>query len=266
MGTVFCPSYKNVTDGVETCNPVKTGTVSRRKLLASSPGCPSGPFSCPTDNRMPFDISIEDGRLTVSMDTSAIGDNQVVINANPVGLSPKRSRFIASDFTASAKSWASSLSAKVDFIFQDATMRQNLKPGATVESLVSCCRLSVEEAQILTKSMAQIVQSELTQLYKPTITIGGGNTASTTNQKQQTTSTQTTSTHTTEKSSDDSSSGGSLLVVVAVAAVLVLVAVIALAIFTVKSNKQSQRVVDLRGGEAAHQSSWQKGGAMESDF
>merc|ERR1719456_1145279 len=112
--------------------------------------------------------------------------------------------------------------------------------------------------------MDQIVQSELAQIYRPVITVGG-NTGSTSNQQQQTTSTQTTSTHTTEKSSDDSSSSGSLLVVVAVAAVLVLVAVIALAIFTVKSNKQSQRVVDLRGGNDK-QSSWQKGGAMESDF
>merc|ERR1712167_133895 len=119
------------------------------------------------------------------------------------------------------------------------------KPGATVESLVACCSFSLEEAQALQTSMAQILQSETTQLYRPVITIGGGNTGSTNNQQQQTTSTQTTSTHT-EKSSDASSSSGSLLVVVAVAAVLVLVAAIALAIFTVKSNKQSQRVVDLR--------------------
>merc|ERR1711871_1613279 len=263
--TIFCPAYKDLS--TETCTAAKTTEAPTRKLLSKSAGCPSGPFACPADNRLPFDIKIEDGRLTVAMDTSAIADKKIVINANPTGLLPKRSRFIASDFSAVSQSWGPSLRAKLDFVINDATTRQNLVPGATAQDLVACCGFSLEEATVLSGSMADIVSAERAQIFKPTITVtdnnGGNNGNNGGNNAGQTTSTQTTTTHT-EKSSDGSSSG-SLLVVVAVAAVLVLVAVIALAIFTVKSNKQSQRVVDLRGGNA-QQSSWQKGGAMESDF
>lgn len=262
--TIFCPAYKDLT--TETCTAAKTTEAPKRKLLSTSAGCPSGPFACPADNRLPFDIKIEDGRLTVAMDTSAVADKKIVINANPTGLLPKRSRFIASDFSAVSQSWGPSLRAKLDFVINDATTRQNLVPGATAQDLVACCGFSLEEARVLSGSMADIVSAERAQIFKPTITItdnNGNNGNNGGNNAGQTTSTQTTTTHT-EKSSDGSSSG-SLLVVVAVAAVLVLVAVIALAIFTVKSNKQSQRVVDLRGGNA-QQSSWQKGGAMESDF
>merc|ERR1712146_267505 len=150
------------------------------------------------------------------------------------GLLPKRTRFIASDFSAVSQSWGPSLRAKLDFVINDATTRQNLVPGATAQDLLACCGFSSEEAIVLSRSMADIVATERAKIFKPTITItdnnggnngnNGGNNGG--NNAGQTTSTQTTTTHT-EKSSDDSSSG-SLLVVVAVAAVLVLVAVIAL--------------------------------------
>merc|ERR1712146_573109 len=88
------------------------------------------------------------------------------------------------------------------------TMNQYLKPGVTSDSLVACCRFTLEEADALVASMKEIVSAEIVQVFKPTITIGGGSSGSSgSSNQQQTTSTQTT-THTTEKSSDDSSSSG----------------------------------------------------------
>jgi hypothetical protein len=262
--TVFCHGKIETSGGEGSC---VADSKRRRKLLSAAPGCPdNSPFVCPASNTMPFDIKIEDGRLSVTMDTAALGGKTIEIQTNPSGVIPRRQKFLAADFRNIQSNWPVDLRGKLDLALTDSTMKQAIVPGATASDLMACCGFTASEAQTLATAMADIVSVEVQQIYKPIITIGGGNTntdTASTGSQQQTTSTQTT-THT-EKSSDDSSSSGSLLVVVAVAAVLVLVAVIALAIFTVKSNKQSQRVVDLRGGNDK-QSSWQKGGAMESDF
>jgi hypothetical protein len=247
---------------VVTCSAYR----KRRNVVAA--GCPErNPFVCPAANTMPFDIKVENGRLSVTMDTSFVGDKTLTIEANPVGATPRRSKFIASDFANAPSTWSVELKTKLDLVINDATLSASIKPGATVSDLTTCCSFTPAEASKLVAEMNQITQAESAQLYNPIITLSNnGNSNGDQNSGTSAAAAGGTSSSTTTTTSTSSESSGSLLVVVAVAAVLVLVAVIALAIFTVKSNKQSQRVVDLRGGEAAHQSSWQKGGAMESDF
>jgi hypothetical protein len=238
---------------------------SARSLLQTAvSGCPEDSlYKCPAENNMPFQINIEDGRLTVSMNPAHLEGKTVTVQTDPRGMLPTRSRFIASDFNKyfdASSQWTTQLKVKVDQLLVDDYLKQNLKPGVTVDELMSCCSLSVTEAESVKSAMDSIVAVEKLQAFKPRITVSGDSNSD--SDSDDATSKQTTSTTSTSTTSEKSDS--SLVVVVAVAGILVLVAVIALIIFTMKSNQQSQRVVDLRG--SGQQSSWQKGGAIESDF
>merc|ERR1712188_196520 len=234
----------------------------KRRSIESVSGCPEDPFyRCPAENNMPFQIKVEDGRLTVSMDPARLEGQTIQVGTDPTGMLPTRSRFIAADFSKymlPTSPWSDVLKLKMDQLLNNAYLKQNLKPGVTADELVACCGLAVGEAQSIIAAMDSILATEQLQAFKPRISIAKDPESN----EDETTSAQTTST-TTSTSTTSEKSDSSLLVVVAVAGILVLVAVIALAIFTVKNNKQSQRVVDMRG---VQQSSWQKGGAMESDF
>lgn len=234
----------------------------RRRSVERVSGCPEDSiYRCPAENNMPFQIKVEDGRLTVSMDPARLGGHTIQVETDPTGMLPTRSRFIAADFSKymlPTSPWSNSLKLKMDRLLADDYMKQNLKPGVTTDQLVECCDFTVAEADSVVSTIDSILATEQLQAFKPRISVAKDPESNENeNTNAQTTST-TTSTSTTSEKSDSS-----LLVVVAVAGILVLVAVIALAIFTVKNNKQSQRVVDMRG---IQQSSWQKGGAMESDF
>jgi hypothetical protein len=194
---------------------------------------------------MPFDIKVENGRLSVTMDTSFVGDKTLSIAANPVGLVPRRKKFIASDFDNIPSTWDMSLRTKLNLVVNDRTLSENMKPGAKVADLVTCCAFTVDEATKIVEEMDKIASAEMTQMYKPVITIQSNNQGSSSSNKQAGTASEST----TSTSTTTSDSNGSLLVVVAVAAVLVLVGVIALAIYTVKNKQQSQRVIDLRGDQ-----------------
>jgi len=210
---------------------------------------------------MPFQIKVEDGRLTVSMDPAKLEGHTIQVETDPTGMLPTRSRFIAADFSKymlPASHWSDALKLRMDQLLINDYLKQNLRPGVTADELVACCGFPVAEAQSVIAAMDSILADEKLQAFKPRVSIAKDPESN----EDETTSAQTTST-TTSTSTTSEKSDSSLLVVVAVAGILVLVAVIALAIFTVKNNKQSQRVVDMRG---IQQSSWQKGGAMESDF
>jgi len=233
-----------------------------RRSIERVSGCPEDPFyRCPAENNMPFQIKVEDGRLTVSMDPARLEGHTIQVKTDPTGMLPTRSRFIASDFSqymSPTSHWSEQLRLRMDQLLTDDYLKQNLKPGVTTDQLVDCCGFTVAQAESVVAAMDSILVTEQLQAFKPRISVAKDPESNENdNTNAQTTST-TTSTSTTSEKSDSS-----LLVVVAVAGILVLVAVIALAIFTVKNNKQSQRVVDMRG---IQQSSWQKGGAMESDF
>jgi len=236
-------------------------SVSRRSIESVS-GCPEDSiYRCPAENNMPFQIKVEDGRLTVSMDPARLEGQTIQVETDPTGMLPTRSRFIAADFSKymlPTSPWSDVLKLKMDQLLNNAYLKQNLKPGVTADELVACCGLVIGESQSIIAAMDSILATEQLQAFKPRISIAKDPESN----EDETTSAQTTST-TTSTSTTSEKSDSSLLVVVAVAGILVLVAVIALAIFTVKNNKQSQRVVDMRG---VQQSSWQKGGAMESDF
>jgi hypothetical protein len=184
------------------------------------------------------------------MDTSFVGDKTLSISANPVGLVPRRKKFIASDFDNIPSTWDTSLRTKLNLVVNDRTLSENMKPGAKVADLVTCCAFTVDEATKIVEEMDKIASAEMTQMYKPVITIQSNNQQSS-NQGSSSSNMQagTASESTTSTSTTTSDSSGSLLVVVAVAAVLVLVGVIALAIYTVKNKQQSQRVIDLRGDQ-----------------
>jgi hypothetical protein len=242
---VICPDRKD--------NELGTCFESRKRRSLAASGCPDAsqsPFACPATNTMPFDIKVENGRLSVTMDTSFVGDKTLSISANPVGLVPRRKKFIASDFDNIPSTWDTSLRTKLNLVVNDRTLSENMKPGAKVADLVTCCAFTVDEATKIVEEMDKIASEEMTQMYKPVITIQSNNQQSS-NQGSSSSNMQagTASESTTSTSTTTSDSSGSLLVVVAVAAVLVLVGVIALAIYTVKNKQQSQRVIDLRGDQ-----------------
>merc|ERR1712188_144302 len=198
-----------------------------------------------------------------------MGRSTLRVTQDPKNRIPKRTQFIAGDFTeklTSGSDWTSTLQNKVEQIFRSDAMKKNLVPGVKVKDLVACCGLSEEEALQVTKFMAQKTEEEEKSFFTPNLlqekrlgTMKGNNRDSATN-------TQTTNTHTTttEKSSNNESSGA-LMVVVAVAGILVLIAVVALIVVTNRSKAGAERVVNLRQ-HTTRQASWQKGGAVDMDF
>lgn len=250
------------------CVAACTGDRKRRSLLQAqhAPGCdPDSPYACPADNNLPFDIKVEDGRLTVSMDIDDFGSKTLTVSSDPKGRMPKRTQFIASDFSQKLQKgsdWSSTLQNKVDRIFNSPDLKKNLIPGVQVSDLVACCGLSEAEAEQLFSFMESVVVAEKTAFYVPRINPNNGEPKT---QTQTQTQSHTTTTTTTEKSSGDSGSSGTLLVVVAVAGILVLVAVVALVVVQSKSKATVERVVDMRQ-RSSRQASWQKGGAVDMDF
>jgi hypothetical protein len=252
--------------GENWCGDINPG--KRRGILQAqkAPGCQQSPYGCAANNQVPFDIKVEDGRLTVSMDADEFVGKSIKVTSNPTGIIPKRTKFIASDFAPKlndvGSTWTSTLKSKVSQIMSSANMKKNLVPGVTAADLIACCDLNPDEAAEVTKFMGEVVTNEKNAFYTVSL-IQQSNEQEQAQQQQQNQATGTTSTSTTTTSTESSS--GSLLIVVAVPAILVLVAVIALVVVTTRSKATADRVVDMRQ-RTTRQASWQKGGAVDMDF
>jgi hypothetical protein len=261
--------YSQISGRNSCATPYSSGAKRRGILQAQkAPGCQQSPYGCAANNQVPFDIKVEDGRLTVSMDADEFVGKSIKVTSDPKGIIPKRTKFIASDFAPKlndvGSTWTSTLKSKVSQIMSSANMKKNFVPGVTAADLVACCNLNLDEAAEVTKFMGEVVTNEKTAFYTVSLIQQSNEQAvQQAQQQQQNQATGTTSTSTTTTSTESSS--GSLLVVVAVAAILVLVAVIALVVVTTRSKATADRVVDMRQ-RTTRQASWQKGGAVDMDF
>lgn len=244
---------------------------SRRSILQSqsAPGCSESPYGCLASDQVPFEIKVEDGRLTVSMDPNDFVGKSVEVASAPKGLVPKRTRFIASDFTEKltgpSSSWSATLRTKVRSITQSDILSKNLVPGISAADLVVCCYLDQTEAAEVISFMNEIVVSEKTSFYTVQLldqAKAEENKQQELQNKQGTTSWGSTTTSTTTTSTSTSSSSESLLVVIAVAAILVLVAVIALVVVTNKS-RSAERVAEVK---RSRETSWVKSSALDLDL
>merc|ERR1711907_260341 len=136
QGGNLCSSIKNTCDGAPS---------RRRRSVERVSGCPEDSiYRCPAENNMPFQIKVEDGRLTVSMDPARLEGHTIQVETDPTGMLPTRSRFIAADFSKymlPTSPWSDVLKLKMDQLLNNAYLKQNLKPGVTADELVSCCGL-----------------------------------------------------------------------------------------------------------------------------